>query len=262
MKKLICCLLVLTLTALCAGCKKKDPALEQVKEAGVFTVALRAESALCTLDEAGNPGGFDVELAEAVGKQLGVAVSFQQVTLDEGIALLQNGRADCLWGGVTAEEASAGELTASSPYLMRQQCLVTMADKAKSYSNLEEFTAMRLAVISGEAGEQFALEKLPGARQIKAASAEEALTAVAQGEADAAILDLSLAGMQTGEGGAFPTLGVCDNVQLPKAVYVVCVSPASGLLSSINSALAKLEADGTIAALADKYHLTGALIAG
>ena len=68
--------------------------------------------------------------------------------------------------------------------------------------------------------------------------------------------------MQTGEGGAYSQLGVCDNVQLPKAVYVACVSPVSGLLSSINGALAKLEADGTIAALADKYHLTGALIAG
>jgi len=262
MKKLLCCLLILSLTALCVGCKKKDPALEQVKAAGSLTVAVRVDSVMCTLDAAGNPDGFDAELAKAVGKQMGVEVRFQQATLEEGVALLQNGQADCLWGGITAAEASAGELAASSPYLMRQQCLVTIADKAKSYTDLEAFAAMRLAVIAGEAGEQLALEKLPEAQRILVTSGEEALSAVAEGKADAAILDLSFAGMQTGEGGAYSQLGVCDNVQLPKAVYVACVSPVSGLLSSINGALAKLEADGTIAALADKYHLTGALIAG
>lgn len=262
MKKLLCCLLILSLTALCVGCKKNDPALEQVKAAGSLTVAVRVDAAMCTLDAAGNPGGFDAELAKAVGKQMGVEVRFQQATLEEGAALLQNGQADCLWGGITAEEANAGKLTASAPYLVRQQCLVTAAGQAKGYNDLEAFASMRLAVIAGEAGEQLAQEKLPKAQQIPVTSGEEALSAVAEGRADAAILDLSFAGMQTGEGGAYPMLGVCDNVQLPKAAYVTCVAPDGGLLGSVNDALAKLEADGTIAALADKYHLTGALIAG
>ena len=62
-------------------------------------------------DDAGNLVGFETEFAKAVGKELGMDVTFQEIDWDAKFTELDSGNIDCIWNGMTIDadrRAAAG----------------------------------------------------------------------------------------------------------------------------------------------------------
>ncbi|MBR5239544.1 MAG: transporter substrate-binding domain-containing protein [Clostridia bacterium] len=68
-------------------------------------------------DEAGEIVGFDIDLANAVAKELGVEVEFQPIDWDAKELELNGKKIDCIWNGMSATPERMEKMTLSDPYL-------------------------------------------------------------------------------------------------------------------------------------------------
>ena len=102
------------------------------------------------------------------------------------------------------------------------------------------------AVEAGSAGEEVALAN--GFKTVSVGSQANALMEVDAGTADAAIIDLLMAGAMVGENTSYPDLKVTDQ------------KLNSDLASFINSVMADAYADGTMVELAKTYGVQEALV--
>ena len=87
----------------------------------------------------------------------------------------------------------------------------------------------------------------------------KALMEVDAGTADAAIIDLLMAGAMVGEGTSYPDLKVTDQ-KLNSELYGVGCRKGSDLASFINSVMGEAYADGTMQELANTYGVQEALL--
>lgn len=61
--------------------------------------------------------GFDIDLANAVGKELGMEVKFQSISWAEKDQELASGKIDCIWNGFAYTEERAKTMTLSDVYI-------------------------------------------------------------------------------------------------------------------------------------------------
>ena len=114
-----------------------------------------------------------------------------------------------------------------------------------------EETALVYAVEAGSAGEAVAAEN--GFEYNSVASQADALMEVASGNADACIIDLTMAKAMTGEGTSYEDLAIA--AEMDREEYGIGFRKGSDMAALVNGFLADLKADGTLQELADKYEL-------
>ncbi len=76
-------------------------------------------------DEENNLVGFDIDLANAVGEELGVAVKFQPINWDSKELELESKNIDCIWNGMSATPERMESMSLSYKYLNNK--IVVMA---------------------------------------------------------------------------------------------------------------------------------------
>ena len=116
---------------------------------------------------------------------------------------------------------------------------------------------MTYAVEAGSAGEEVA--QANGFKTVAVGSQANALMEVDAGTADAAIIDLLMAGAMVGEGTSYPDLKVTDQ-KLTSELYGVGCRKGSDLASFINSVMGEAYADGTMLELAKTYGVQESLL--
>ncbi|MBO5339481.1 MAG: transporter substrate-binding domain-containing protein [Oscillospiraceae bacterium] len=113
------------------------------------------------------------------------------------------------------------------------------------------------AVEAGSAGEEVAIAN--GFEIVSVDAQATALMEVQSGNADAAIIDLLMAGAMVGEGTSYPEIKVTDQ-KLNSEQYGIGCRKGSDLASFINSVLAETYADGTMMEIAKTYGVQEAII--
>ncbi|MHC1721903.1 MAG: amino acid ABC transporter substrate-binding protein [Aminipila sp.] len=68
-------------------------------------------------DEAGNLTGFDIDLANAVGEQLGVKIKFQPIDWNAKDMELKSKRIDCIWNGMSVTDERMEKMALTDKYL-------------------------------------------------------------------------------------------------------------------------------------------------
>ena len=79
-------------------------------------------------DENGELVGFDVELANAVGKKLNKKIKFQSIDWSMKETELDNGNIDLIWNGYSITDERKEKVGFSKAYLNNTQVIVTLAD--------------------------------------------------------------------------------------------------------------------------------------
>ena len=256
MKKVIAFALALTLIAACfTGCGKKDGSdLSYVKDKGVLVVGITDYAPMDYKDENGEWTGFDAEFARLVAKELGVEVEFFLLS-DWGQKFyeLETKNIDCVWNGMTITEEALLNASVSDPYVVNAQVIVMKADVVGNYTDTDSIKGLAFAVESGSAGEA-ALTDLGITEYVALQDQTSALMEVAAGTADACVIDITMANAMTGEGTSYADLA--PGISLTSEEYGVAFRKDSDITAEFNKIMAKLMADGTLQALADKYQLT------
>ena len=246
---------VLAALALCglAATSASARTLEQIKVTGVVSACLPANS-LPFSHRQGEPRGFQVDVAGALAKQLGVSLEAQWV-----ISPIQALRANCdLRLDVIAdvEAQGASHLVLSKPYYRSGVALVAQPARAlNALADLSERT--KVAVMVGSITSMILGQRHVGMTTF--AFEDEMLQAVVDGEADAALVTPASAG--------YYNLVHPDhklNIALPLDaqdgmawnIAVGMRRPDVPLREAIDSAIDKLVADGTMTAIYGRYGMT------
>ncbi len=198
-----------------------------------------------TVDEAGQVAGFDVDLARELGRRLHVPVTFIPIAFDGLADAVMAGRADAVISAFPLDERLTEDVRYSQPYFEAGLVWVTPADS--DLTTPEQLADGTVAVEWGSQGDAWAREQqLP--HILRTETPDEALNAMLDGRADAAIVDAVSAAL-------FPKPGLITHAPpLVSDPYVIVLpKQAPRLTEAVDEALAAMMTDGTWRALAAKY---------
>ncbi len=275
MKRLTAILLALLFTIAVVGCGKPaaapaetaaKPAADSdwayVQQKGKLIVGITEYEPMNYYDTDGTLIGFDTEFTKAVCAKLGVEPEFVVIDWDSKELELKNKNIDCIWNGLTINEERKANMDFSTSYLKNQQVVVIRAADKDTYTAVEAFDGKTVVAEGGSAGAAAIAADMPNAAFTEMGAQADALLEVKSGTAEAAVIDLTMAKAMTGAGTDYADLMIVTSIDMMDEEYAIGFRVGSDITAKVNEIIATLAADGTLAALAEKYALTDLLIAG
>lgn len=136
---LLAAVMVLVLGTLAmTGCgAKEDTAAEDtswtyIQDKGELVVGLDDTFApMGFRDEDNNLVGFDIDLATAVCKELGVEVKFQPINWDSKEMELTSKNIDCIWNGMSITPERMEKMSLSNKYINNKIIIMALSDDVK-----------------------------------------------------------------------------------------------------------------------------------
>ena len=255
MKKMFAMLLAMLMIASCfAGCGASDDSdLAYVKKNGKLVVGITEYAPMDFKDENGEWTGFDAEFARLFAEELDVECEFFVIAdWSKKFYELETKNIDVIWNGMTITDEVKLNTSCSEPYVINAQVVVMKADVVNNYPDAESLKDLTVAVENGSAGQDAAVAA--GITNVVALQDQAAaLMEVAAGTSDACIIDITMANAMTGEGTSYADLA--SGISLTEELYGVGFRKDSDLTAKFNDFMAKLDEDGTLDDLADKYNL-------
>ena len=192
MKKVFAMILSLVLVlslCTCAFAESETPTIDKIKEAGKLVMMTNATfPPFEYLGDDGQPAGVDIDLAQKIADEIGVELEVIDMDFDLLIEALMNGKGDLVAAGMTRTDERAESIDFSVIYIsMGLKVIVPVDTDIASFDDLADKT---IAVQLGTTADIFVEENFPDAEPLAFKSAVEAGNAVANGQADAAIIDL------------------------------------------------------------------------
>ncbi len=259
MKKLLALIMALVMVVALAACTEEAPVEEVVEETaieeladGVLTIGYTIYEPMNYMED-GKLTGFDTEFAEAVAEKLGVTPEFVEINWDTKFVTINAGQIDCIWNGMTISEDVKANCSVSKAYVKNAQVVVMNADVIGNYADVESLKDLKFTAEAGSAGETAIKEAGLDANYAPVALQTDALLAVAGGQADACVIDITMAKTMTAEGTSYE--GLDYSIELTTEEYGIGYKMDSALAAEIDAVIDELNADGTLPALAEKYGL-------
>lgn len=207
-------------------------------------------------DENGNWIGFDADMAKEFAKSLGKEAEFVVIDWNNKIAELNNGTIDCVWNGMTLTEDVISAMSCTKAYCNNAQVVIVKKDVADKYKTADDCKGLRFAVEAGSAGEEQAKEN--GFTYTPVKDQATALTEIAAGTSDAAIIDSLMAAAMVGEGTSYANLTY--TVSLNSEEYGVGFKKGSDLTEKLNKFFEESEKNGLTQKTAEKYGVQAMLV--
>jgi len=224
--------------------------LEQIKTTGVFKIGTEGTYAPFTYhDASGKLVGFDVEIGEAIAKNLGAKAEFLEGKWDGLIAGLDANRYDTVINQVGITEARKAKYDFSEPYIASKAVLIVKSDndEIKGFADLKgKKSAQSLTSNFGKIAES------NGAELVGTDGFDQSIQLLINGRADATINDsLSFLDFKKHK----PDAPVKIAAQQENADFsgIIIRKGEPDLLAAINKALETIKADGTYKNIANKY---------
>lgn len=241
-------LIVTVMLAACGGTTGNTD--EPLKSAGVLRVGTEGVySPFSYHDTATNQlVGYDVDVARAVGDKLGVRVEFVETPWDSIFAALEANRFDVVANEVTISPERQAKYDLSQPYSIGEGVIVTRADdnSIKSLADLKGKVAAENATSNWSE-----IARKAGARVEAVEGFTQAIKLLNQGRVDVVVNDSIAVYAYLAETND-KSVKIAGNVG-EKSEQGFAARKDSGLLPELNTALDELRADGTLAAISQKY---------
>lgn len=199
---------------------------------------------------AGRLIGFEVEIAEAVARELGVRAQFVQNDWTTLVPSLERGSFDVILNGLEATPARRRRIALTRPYYRFQELLSARAGDPR-VTDLTSLHALRVGTLANT--QAWDMLESAGAQRVPYEGVEEPYLDLLHGRIDAVLLDDIIAARY----GDLPGLRVVKRVG--QGSYVIGVQPDEpDLLNAVDRALASLERSGALQAILTRWGLTGA----
>ncbi len=257
--KIIALISALALIFALAGCGNSgtetpgQDALSRIKESGKITVALEGDWAPWSFHdtETDDVIGFDADVARAIAAKLGVEAEIIEAPWESLFAGLDSGRYDLVINGVEITEERSEKYSFSVPYGYIHTALIVKSDNDEitSFEDLNgKSTVNSLGSTYMELAESY------GASATGVSTLAETLTQVLQGRVDATLnADVSFYDYMNQHPDAELKIACVTDDASSVAVPMRQGDDDASLRDAVNSAVSALLADGTIAALSQKY---------
>lgn len=230
----------------------RDRYWERIEETGVWQVAMDPSfPPFELLDTDGRPVGFDVDLARAIAARWGVEASIESVGFDGLIDAVWAGRIDTALSALPYQPQFSQDVVFSRPYFEAGLMLVTAAGR-DDLDTVEDLAGLRIAVEWGSEGDLQAralARRLPDVAILSQETAQAALESVADGEAEAALVD-RVSALQF---PAINALRIAPEPIVSDPYVIVMPRKAPILQQQVDEALQAMQADGFLAQLEARW---------
>ena len=235
-----------------------DTSLEDIKEKGYFTVGLDATFApMGFTDENGEIVGFDIDLAKAVAKKIGVEVKFQPIDWDSKSMELSSGNIDVIWNGFSISDERKKEVLFTDPYLTTGQVIVVKANS--DIATKKDLAGKKIALQDGSTSEKALKEDKEtydsiGDKNIsRFKENSQVLMEVEAGRADAAVIDEIFVRYYLAQEKMLDKFKVLDERFAAEDYGVGGRLEDKSFIDAINKAIAECKSDGTASEYSVKW---------
>lgn len=228
-------------------------ALAQIKSAGVIKFGTEGTYAPFTYhDASGALVGFDVDLARAVAKKIGVKAEFVEGKWDGLIAGLDANRYDAVVNEVSITDARKAKYDFSNPYIVSKAALIVRSDN-KSIKSFADLKGKRSAnTLTSNFGK---LAQAHGAEIVPVQGFNDSVELLASGRVDATVND-SLSFFDFKKHQPAAKVKVVAYEANAESSGIIFRKENPQLQAAVNKALAAIKADGTYRKIALKYFGT------
>lgn len=254
-KKIIALALVLVLAAACfAGCGSKEVTVESIQKAGKLDIATSPDfPPFEYLTADGTVEGIEIEIMQLICQELGVELEIKQMDFDSVLPGVQTGKFTVGVSGISVTPAREKNTLFTVPYCLAAQAIVVTSDSPiKSKADLEGKT---VSVQTGTTAEEFCMSN---GYTVKAFAANaDAQSALTVGKVDAWVIDdLTAAEMVAAYNEDHPDapLVVLGEAMTTEPYAFAFAFGSEKLVAKVNEILSRLIADGTVAAIFEKYN--------
>ncbi|HYO51667.1 ABC transporter substrate-binding protein [Archangium sp.] len=239
---------ILALTLCLTAAISEARTFEEIKQDGKIIVATEGAFPPFNFFRGPTLTGFEVDIAEALAKKMGVQIEWRVLAFDALLAGLRQDRWDMVIASfaITPERSKAVSFT--DPHYCSGGVIVT---KNPAIRTAQDLTGKVVAVQTGTTY-LANVQKLAGVKEVKNFPKDtDARTALMSGRVDAWVTD-KFAAKSALEASASAGLKMGD------FVFVEQIAPAvrkgnTSLVQAINKALQEIMADGTYEAISKKY---------
>ena len=195
--------------------------------------------------------GFDIELMEAMGKEMGYEIKWNNMTFDGLLPALQSKKIDVIIAGMTATPERKKFVNFSDPYFVSSQMIIvnTNDEKSKDITSYESLPNHSVGVVLGYTGD-VAVSKLENVDVQRFNGASEAIMSLKAKKVQAVVIDSEPAKNYVKNNKGLKLI----STDIAKEEYSIAVSKENKKLAEdINSAYKELVNDGTFEKLITKY---------
>lgn len=200
------------------------------------------------MDQNQKPVGFDIDLMNAIGKDMGYQVKFKTSPFDGLNLSLASGEYDAVISAMTITPDRAKVVLFSDKYFLATQYIAVKKDSSIKSAN--DLKGKRVGVQASTTG-QFAMEKL-GIDPKKYDTTPDALTDLVNGGLDAVVADSPVILYFINKNPNANVVAIQGD--FPKEYYGIAMNKNNtALATKINASLKKLISDGEYAAIYKKW---------
>jgi len=236
----------------CGESKKVPGAFSQMQKYKAVRIATDATSMPFEYGSGTGVQGLDVDIGEAIGKELGYEVKWVKVSYDQVMQILRNGEAELAISAISATPELQQEFAFSKPYFQDGNTIAHRKDRPE-IKDLASLAGKKVGVEIGRTGQSFmkAQTVAGNVTLVEFKTLDDALGALNRTEIDAVVGNNYI--MTYGIWKSFEML-ITTGTQLTSEEYAIAVrKDEKELLEKVNETLDKLRADGTLDALPQKW---------
>lgn len=239
-KKLGLTVLIATMALTCIACSSK-------KDNDKLVMATNAEFPPYEYLDGSDYRGIDVEIAQAIAKDLGKELVIEDMAFDSIITAVQSGKADVGLAGMTVTPDRLENVDFSDTYTTATQVIIV--NKGSDIKTVDDLEGKVIGVQLGTTGDIYA-DDVKDATVERYNKGFEAVQALMQGKIDAVIIDNEPAKVFVSQNEDIEIL----NEEFTVEDYAIAVKKGNDdLLKQINESLSKLKESGELQEIIDKY---------
>lgn len=251
---------VFALTSL-AACSSSTNTLDKVKNKGTLTIALNPHFApfeFKTIQDGKDTiAGADIEIAKAIGDELGVKVKFSEMSFDNVLASVQSGKADIAISGISATKERQKIFDFSDTYYDSETVLLVKKDATETYKQISDFSKKSIAVQKGSIQENIAKANLSDANVVSLAQPGEAINELKSGQVEGVVLEKAIAKGYVDQNSDLTMSDIALKSDSNDAYAVAMPKGSDDLKTKVNKIIAKLKKEGKIDSyVQDAYALS------
>ncbi len=193
--------------------------------------------------------GFEVEIADALGRRLGLRAEFVQNDWQTLVPSLERGDFDVALNGLEVTAARRARVAFTRPYYAFTETLVVRRDGARVHG-LADLRGARVGTLEGSLALDL-LRAAPGIEVVLYEGVEEPYLDLERGRLGAVLLDNIIAARY-----GLPRPGLQASGSVGEGMYAAAVRPdAAGLLAAVDGALGAMMTDGELRRILERWSL-------
>ncbi len=192
--------------------------------------------------------GFDVELMEAIGKEIGREPEFIDSSFETIFRDVAQGKFEAVMSAATITEEREKVVTFSLPYYLSEQAI--LVKEGSSITGLSDLKGKVVAAQQGTTGLELAKEKAEASELRPYPEGPDADNALKAGTVEAVIIDAPVAKQQAEELGG---IEIVEKVPTEETYGIAVAKESTELIEQINEGLKMAIEDGSYAKVYEKW---------